>query len=244
MKVLCIVQARLTSSRLPDKVVMPLGKAGKTIAEHVYERLSMSSFIDCVVFAIPTGERNDDLEQFLTKRGIPCYRGSEENVQERFIGCIREYHPEIVVRATSDNPFVDWIQADCQIEGLKDCDYVSSEGAPLGTGVEVFYAEGLEEAYRLVSSDREREHVTPYLYTHPERFQVKRVPYHLPLKKSYRLTVDTDHDYALAQRVYDAIYDGSPIPNGRIYDWLEAHPEVSGLNADVEQKEGDLIAKR
>jgi len=56
--------------------------------------------------------------------------------------------------------------------------------------------------------------------------------------------VDTDHDYALAQRVYDAIYDGSPIPNGRIYDWLEAHPEVSGLNADVEQKEGDLIAKR
>ena len=189
---MCIVQARLTSSRLPDKVIMPL--AGKTIAEHVFERLSLSRHIDKVVFAIPTGERNDELEQFLEERGIPSFRGSEDNVQERFIGCIREYRPEIVVRATSDNPFVDWEQADRQIEGLEDCDYVSSEGAPLGTGVEVFYAEGLEEVYRLAESDREREHVTPYLYTHPERFRVKRVPYHLKLDGSYRLTVDTDHD--------------------------------------------------
>ena len=232
MKVLCIVQARLTSSRLPDKVIMPL--AGKTIAEHVFERLSLSRHIDKVVFAIPTGER----------RGIPSFRGSEDNVQERFIGCIREYQPEIVVRATSDNPFVDWEQADRQIEGLEDCDYVSSEGAPLGTGVEVFYAAGLEEAYRLAESDREREHVTPYLYTHPERFRVKRVPYHLKLDGSYRLTVDTDHDYALAQRIYEALYDGKPIANERIYAWLAEHPEVSHLNDDVEQKEGDLIAKR
>ena len=244
VKVLCIVQARLTSSRLPDKVIMPLGKGGKTIAEHVYERLSMSRHIDHVVFAIPTGERNDELEQFLEKRGIPSFRGSEDNVQERFIDCIRAYQPSIVVRATSDNPFVDWQQADLQIEGLKDCDYVSSDGAPLGTGVEVFYAEGLEEAYRLAESERDREHVTPYLYTHPERFRVKRVPYHLPQSGDYRLTVDTDHDYVLAQRIYDALYDGTPIPNEQIYVWLSAHPEVCRLNADVEQKEGDLIARR
>lgn len=243
-KVLCIVQARLTSSRLPDKVIMPLGMGGKTIAEHVYERLALSRHIGRVVFAIPTGARNDELEQFLKERGIPSFRGSEDNVQERFIGCIRQYRPEVVVRATSDNPFVDWLQADRQIEGLTDCDYVSSEGAPLGTGVEVFYAEGLEEAYRLAECDREREHVTPYLYTHPERFRVKRVPYHLPQVGHYRLTVDTDHDYALAQRIYDALYDGAPIANERIYAWLAAHPDVSHLNDDVEQKEGDLIARR
>lgn len=244
VKVLCIVQARLTSSRLPDKVVMPLGKAGKTIAEHVYERLCRSQRIDKVVFAIPTGERNDELEQFLMARDIPCFRGSEDNVQERFIGCIRQNQPEIVVRATSDNPFVDWQQADLQIEALKGCDYVTTKGAPLGTGVEVFYAEGLEEAYRLVTSDREREHVTPYLYTHPERFLVKHIPYRLSLQDNYRLTVDTDNDYQLAQRVYDALYDGEPIANERIYEWLVAHPDVSHLNADVEQKEADLISKR
>ena len=244
MRVLCVVQARLTSSRLPDKVVMPLGKAGKTIAEHVYERLSQSQKIDKVVFAIPTGERNDELELFLEQRGIPSFRGSEDNVQERFIGCIRQYQPEIVVRATSDNPFVDWQQADLQIEALSGCDYVTTKGAPLGTGVEVFYAEGLEEAYRLVSSDREREHVTPYLYTHPERFQVKHIPYRLSLKSDYRLTVDTDEDYRLAQQVYDALYDDAPIANELIYNWLAAHPDVSHLNDAVEQKEGDLIARR
>ena len=223
---------------------MPLGKAGKTIAEHVYERLSQSQKIDKVVFAIPTGERNDELEQFLEERGIPSFRGSEDNVQERFIGCIRQYQPEIVVRATSDNPFVDWQQADLQIDALSGCDYVTTKGAPLGTGVEVFYAEGLEEAYRLVSSDREREHVTPYLYTHSERFQVKHIPYRLSLESDYRLTVDTDEDYRLAQQVYDALYDGTPTTNERIYDWLAAHPDVSHMNAAVEQKEGDLIARR
>ncbi len=244
VRVLCIVQARLTSSRLPDKVIMPLGKGGKTIAEHVYERLSQSRYIDQVVFAIPTGERNDELELFLKEKGIPCFRGSENDVQERFLDCIRKYQPEIVVRATSDNPFVDWMLADCQIEALRDCDYVTSEGAPLGTGVEVFYAAGLEEARKLLSSDREREHVTPYLYTHPERFKVKRVPYYLTLTESYRLTVDTDHDYALAQRVYDALYAGEPIANEQVYAWLTAHPEVGRLNADVEQKEGELIRER
>ena len=83
VKVLCIVQARLTSSRLPDKVVMPLGRQGKTIAEHVFERLSCSRHIDQVVFAIPTGERNDELETFLTERHMPCFRGSEDNVLAR-----------------------------------------------------------------------------------------------------------------------------------------------------------------
>ena len=244
VKVLCIVQARLTSSRLPDKVVMPLGRQGKTIAEHVFERLSCSRHIDQVVFAIPTGERNDELETFLTERHIPCFRGSEDNVLERFIGCIRQYQPEIVVRATSDNPFVDWHQADLQIEALQEADYVSVKGCPLGTGVEVFWTRALEEAYANVSSDREREHVTPYLYLHPELFRINRIPYRISLKTDYRLTVDTDQDYALAQRVYEALYEGQPIPNEQVYAWLEAHPEVSSLNAGVEQKEGDLISKR
>ncbi len=255
VKVLCIVQARLTSSRLPDKVVMPLGKdmsagtvsddhAGKTIAEHVYARLSLSKHIDKVVFAIPVGACNDALERFLNEKGIPCFRGSEDNVLERFHDCIKVYQPEIVVRATSDNPFVDWKQADRQIEALPGYDYVSTTGCPLGTGVEVFYAKGLEEAYQQASSDREREHVTPYLYLHPELFKVRRIPYRLTLNGDYRLTVDTDRDYEVAGRIYEALYDGYPIPNERIYQYLDAHPEVSRLNADVEQKEKDLISKR
>lgn len=244
VKVLCIVQARLTSSRLPDKVIMPLGREEMTIAEHVFQRLSLSRHIDKVVFAIPTGGRNDALETFLQDKGIPCFRGSEDNVLERFYRCMEAYRPEIVVRATSDNPFVDWQQADLQIEALSGCDYVTSAGAPLGTGVEVFHAQGLAEAYRCASSDREREHVTPYLYLHPELFSVMRIPYRMPVQSSYRLTVDTDQDYALARQVYEALYAGTPIVNEQVYAYLDAHPEVSGLNADVEQKESDLISRR
>lgn len=223
---------------------MTLGKSGKTIAEHVYERLSLCQHIDKVVFAIPVGKNNDALAIFLEAKGIPCFRGSEENVLERFYDCVNNYEPEVVVRATSDNPFVDWIQADRQIEGLPGFDYVSSEGAPLGTGVEVFYASGLYEAYRQASSDREREHVTPYLYLHPELFKVHKIPYHLPLKNDYRLTVDTDEDLEVAQHVYDALYDGHPINNRQVYQFLDTHPEICQLNKGVEQKEQDLINKR
>lgn len=238
------MQARLTSSRLPDKVVMPLGKSDKTIAEHVYERLNLCKHIDKVVFAIPTGERNNALEVFLKQKDIPCFRGSEDHVLERFYHCILAYKPEVVVRATSDNPFVDWIQVDNQIESLSGYDYVSSKDAPLGTGAEVFYAKGLCEAYDHASSDREREHVTPYLYLHPELFRIKRIPYHLPLTKDYRLTVDTDEDYEVAQFIYNALYEGSPIKNEQVYRYLDTHPEVSCLNKDIEQKESDLIRKR
>ena len=244
VKTLCIIQARLTSSRLPDKVLMKLGNSGKTIAEHVYERLCLCQQIDKVVFAIPTGERNDPLETFLRDRHIPLFRGSEENVLERFYYCIRSFEPEIVVRATSDNPFVDWIQIDHQIESLPGSDYVSLKGAPLGTGAEVFYAQGLYEAYEHVSTDREREHVTPYLYLHPELYKVRTIPYHLPLKNDYRLTVDTDKDFDVAQHIYETLYHGVPVPNERIYQYLDAHPEIRVLNKDVEQKEMDLISKR
>lgn len=223
---------------------MTLGTSGKTIAEHVFERLSLCQHIDKTVFAIPIGNNNDDLESFLKEHDIPCFRGSEDHVLERFYRCVKSYDPEIVVRATSDNPFVDWIQVDRQIESLPGYDYVSSQGAPLGTGVEVFYARGLYEAYDHVSSDREREHVTPYLYLHPELYKVNKIPYYLPLARDYRLTVDTDEDYEVAQHVYKSLYDGRPIPNEKVYQYLDAHPEICQLNKNVEQKELDLINKR
>lgn len=244
MKVLCVVQARLTSSRLPNKVMMPLGKSGMTIVEHVYHRLSLCGNIDKVVFAIPVGETNDALAALLAEKDIPCFRGSEENVLERFYSCVKTYDPEIVVRATCDNPFVDWMQVQREIESLPGHDYVSSAGAPLGTSVEVFYAKGLYQAYDNASSDIEREHVTPYLYLHPELFKTMKVPYHLDLSSDYRLTVDTDLDYEVARRIYDDLYYGSPIPNSEVYEYLDEHTEVRTLNAGVIQKEQELIAKR
>lgn len=160
---LCIVQARLTSSRLPNKVLMQLGDSKLSILEHVYQRLSQSRKIDKIVIAIPETPLNDKLAAFLDDKGISYIKGSEDNVLERFYQCAIQYKPQIVVRATSDNPFVDWRQIDNMIDSLGENDYISSENAPLGTSASVFYAEALYAAYENAETDIEKEHVTPYI---------------------------------------------------------------------------------
>ena len=237
VKTLCIVQARLTSTRLPNKVLMELGNTGKSIAEHVFERLRAANKIDEVVFAIPDTSSNDMLAEYLEKHSIPYFRGDENNVLERFYQVAKHYNPEIIVRATCDNPCVDWKQLDILISGLPGNDYVSSLGAPLGTSAEVFYAHALYDAYEKAGTEVEKEHVTPYIYRHPESFKLAKVVYHLNVdKEKYRLTVDTEQDYKVIDMVYSALYVGQPIANELIYDYLTLHDDVRTINANVEQK--------
>lgn len=236
VKTLCIIQARLTSTRLPKKVMMPLGNAGKSILEHAYERLSLAKHIDKVVFAIPDSSMNDELAEFMGNKNIEYYRGSEEDVLDRFYQCAIKYSPEVVVRATCDNPFVDYNIADDLWEHLEDNDYVYCKNVPLGTGVEVFTMKALAKSFNEAITGPEHEHVTPYIYTHQDKFKTFGRDFGLP---SYRLTVDEERDYELANRIYDALYQGFPIPNSEVYDYLERHPELLTLNTEVHQKKFD-----
>lgn len=236
VKCLCIVQARLTSTRLPNKILQLLGNSNKSILEHVFERLSASKQIDKIVFAIPDTSSNDALADFLSRKGFEFVRGDEENVLSRFMLAASKYKPEVIVRATCDNPFVDWKLADLKIEALKDNDYVKSEGAPLGTSEEVFRYSALEEAFAHAKEPSEFEHVTPYIYRHPEIFSIVTVPYYLQVKSKYRLTVDTVEDFRLVTTLYEHLYKGEPILNTEVYDFLDAHPEIMSINADVIQK--------
>lgn len=237
VKTLCIVQARLTSTRLPNKVLMELGGTGLSIAEHVNQRLNSSKFIDQVLFAIPDTPSNDLLADFFSVHNISYIRGSENNVLDRFYQAALQYQPEVIVRATCDNPFVDWEQLDALISNLPGYDYVSSLGAPLGTSAEVFYAKALFEAHENAQTEVEQEHVTPYIYRHPEHFKVAKVPYHLNVEKErYRLTVDTELDFEVADTLYKVLYKGEPVKNGDVYDYLEAHPAVREKNIEVVQK--------
>ena len=163
---LCIVQARLTSSRLPEKVLMELGNSGLSILEHVNMRLNKSLKIDKVVFAIPDTPLNDKLADFLENKKIEYCRGSENDVLGRFYHCAEKYNPELIVRATCDNPCVDWHLADEMIENWGDADYMYCKETPLGTSVEVFTKHALNEAYHHAKTPEEREHVCPcLLYT-------------------------------------------------------------------------------
>ena len=231
VKVLCIVQARLTSSRLPNKVLMTLGDSGLTILEHVNLRLKQSKYIDKVVFAIPDSPLNDKLASFMDEKGIEYTRGSEDDVLDRFYQCTKGYNPEIVVRATCDNPFVDWTLCDTLIEKLGEYDYVGCKDTPLGTSLEVFTMESLEKAYQFATTEPEKEHVTPYII---QKMNSTFIPFN---GLSYRLTVDEERDFYVANTLYMNLYNGCPIQNTEVYDYLNSHPELAHYNQEVHQKQ-------
>lgn len=233
---LCIIQARLTSTRLPNKVLMPLGDTGISLLEHTYQRLKVVRNIDQVVFAIPDTKENDKLEEFLKSKGINSFRGDEDNVLKRFYECAMKYHPNIVVRATCDNPCVDFEEAARLIDALTGYDYAATANAPLGTAVEAFKFEALYRAYNEAKSDIEKEHVTPYLYRHEEIFKVLRLPYSNIQPIKLRLTVDTEKDLELVNHIYSALYKGDVFSNELIYNYLAKNPRLLDLNSEVQQK--------
>lgn len=232
VRTLCIVQARLTSSRLPKKVLTKLGDSGLTLLEHVYARLSLAQKIDKIVFAIPDTPMNDDLASFLCEKRIAYYRGSENNVLQRFFDCAKIYNPDIIVRATCDNPCVDWNIVDELIESLGNDDYISYQKAPIGTSVEVFKIGALIKSYQSAKLPQDLEHVTPYIYKNNKDFKCKSLIYNGAV---YRLTVDEESDLKLVDCIYKKIYRGFPIPNIDIYNLLEKYPDLVNLNSFVSQ---------
>ena len=231
VKVLCVVQARLTSSRLPNKVLMTLGDSELSILEHVYKRLNMSKHIDKVVFAIPDSAMNDSLAEFMENKGITFTRGSEDNVLDRFYQCAKKYEPQLVVRATCDNPFVDWELGDKLIESLDGNDYVGCKDTPLGTSMEVFTMASLEKAHKYATSEPEHEHVTPYII---QKMKSSQISYN---GLSYRLTVDEERDFYVANTLYKELYRGEPISNDKVYEYLANHPDLANYNREVHQKQ-------
>ena len=238
VKTICIVQARQTSSRLKGKVLLPLGKGGKTIVEHIYERLSTPSLVDKVVFAIPDTSENDELELFLISHGLEYYRGDEKNVLKRFIKGIELYNPVNVIRATADNPLVDFEKADDFIHAFeeKKASYAQYINTPLGVALEIVKAKALIEAYKNSTESFEREHVTPYVYMHPDRFVLYDFEYSSMDLGHYRLTVDTPEDYQLMQSVYEALYNNVPIRISDALAYLDQHKGLMTINKSIVQK--------
>jgi spore coat polysaccharide biosynthesis protein SpsF len=235
VKVLCIVQARLTSSRLPDKVLQKLGYTNLSLLEHLYFRLQQSKKIDQIVFAIPNTPLNDLLAEFLDNQNISYSRGDENNVLKRFYECTKKYSSQLIVRSTCDNPCVDWRVADNLIEAIGNNDYVSGIGGPIGTSLEVFTTNALKKAFIEAKDDVSKEHVTPYIYRNPELFKTDKIHYYLKLKGSFRLTVDTKEDMKLINIIYENLYKGFPIANVDIYKFLDDNPELLEINNEIKQ---------
>ncbi len=193
-RVVAIVQARMGSTRLPGKVMREVG--GEPLIGHLLDRLERCTSLDAVVVAIPTGD--EPLLGYLKERGAAIYEGSEEDVLERYVGAAKESGADVVVRITSDCPLIDPVLVDRVVRFFLagNFDYASNSlerGFPRGLDVEVMSREALERAHVEAKGGDEREHVTLYLYRHPEQFRLGSF--------ERRLTVDTMEDFVQVERL-------------------------------------------
>ena len=241
MRRVVIVQARMTSTRLPGKVLMDL--AGKPLLERQLERLTRCERADEVVLAVTTNADDDALVDLARRLGLRWHRGSEHDVLERYAGAAREAAADVVVRVTSDCPLIDPEETDAVIAALESerCDYASNileRTLPRGLDTEALWRDVLERVERLATSAAAREHVTWFVHSErPDLFVLRSVrrPY---AAADLRWTVDTPQDLALVRRLYEELgiaYRRVSLPE--ILDHVRAHPELAAINAEVAQKD-------
>jgi len=236
-----VTQARTTSTRLPGKVLLDLG--GRSVLDRHLDRLAGTGYP--VFVATTTNATDDPVAALAERRGVGVFRGDEQDVLSRFAGCARVHELDVVVRVTSDCPFVDpeLVRRGVQMYLAADDarTYVANtleRTFPRGMDFEVFSAEALREADARAVSLAEREHVTPYLYHHPDgTMNLRNLAWHQD-KSGYRVTLDTEDDLRLA-RVLVEEYAAQDLDCAEIIEVLDAHPEVAALNRHIEQKKLD-----
>ena len=209
--IVCIIQARMGSSRLPGKVLKQI--CGQPMLGWVVKRASRSRLISSIIVATTIDPGDDMIEAFCKSEGIPCFRGSEFDVLDRYYQAAKAQHADIVVRLTADCPFIDAALIDETIEKLLEtkADFAANRlpppyqrTYPIGLDTEVATFKALETAWKLAEKPFEREHVMPYLYDPQNTFKVMVID----ADKNYgnqRWTVDTPEDLEFIQASYEKI---------------------------------------
>ena len=243
MKTVAIIQARMGSSRLPGKVLMNL--QGKTVVAHVIERVQEACAVDEVVLAT-TERRGDDLlaEEGETL-GVRVFRGSETDVLGRFHGTALQAGADLIVRITADCPLFDgalleeMLQRRHTLPTGEEPDYLSNtlrRTYPRGLDAEIFSFKVLDLAHREARENFEREHVTPFIYNRPDRFRLLGHEGRTDLS-GYRWTLDTPEDWLFMREVFSLLSGtGQKVSTAAVLNLLRERPELSELNARIEQK--------
>ena len=240
-KIAAIIQARITSTRLPGKVLMDI--EGKPMLWHVINRLKFSEKLDNIILAIPDTKESDVLEKFVKENNIKYFRGSKEDVLSRYYETAKKFKIDVIVRITSDCPLIDPKIVDLVIQKHLDSetDYTSNtleRTFPRGLDVEVFNFKVLEKTQKEARKNYQREHVTPYIYEHPEIFELQHIEAKGKLRRpDLRLTVDTKEDLQLIKEIYRRLYKPKKIFYGeKIIDLLKKHQQLTLINKNIKQK--------
>jgi spore coat polysaccharide biosynthesis protein SpsF len=239
-RVLVVVQARVGSTRLPGKVLLPVG--GAPLLQRMMERLAFCETAFDRVVATTTDTADDILVTLCDRLEIPVFRGHPTDLLDRHVQAARAFGADVVVKIPSDCPLVDPRVVDeviaFSLARRSHLDFVSNlhpQSWPDGNDVEVMSRDALETAHREATEAHEREHTTPFLWDHPERFRIGNVAWSSgrDLSKTHRLTVDWAEDLALVDAVFRALHrDGAPpFSVEAIVSLLDAHPMLHALNA-------------
>lgn len=233
-----IIQARTGSSRLPNKVFRNL--CDKPLLWHVVNRLKASKMIDRIILATTRNQNDNILENWAIENNIPCFRGSENNVLDRYYQAASYFSAQTIVRITADDPFKDPDIIDNVIKLFKEdnLDFANNNNPPTfpeGLDTEVFSFKALQMAWKGSDDDFEKEHVTQYFYRNPSIFRQECLRNSSDL--SYlRWTIDTSADWEMAEAVYNKLFNDKKIFKMLdILELLEKEPDIAKININVER---------
>jgi len=231
----CIIQARMGSSRLPGKVMQKIDNSN-TVLDYVIKQLKSAKKIEKILVATTNLIEDNVICDYLNSQNIESYRGSSEDVLDRYYQCAKKFSIDTIVRITADNPLIDPNIVDLIVNDYEnnECDYATNtlhRTFPYGTEVEVFSFEVLEKAWKNAKKPSEREHVTPFIRNTQNGFKLINTEYQKNLSH-LRYTVDRIEDLKLVKEIVKNIVT-RPILIQSILDLYKNKPEIFEINKNV-----------
>jgi spore coat polysaccharide biosynthesis protein SpsF len=241
LRTVAIVQARMTSTRLPGKVLLPI--LGQPMLALQIERMRRAQLVDLIVVATTINAFDEPIVDFCKQHALPCFRGSEDDVLSRYAQAAIVYEADAIMRITSDCPLIEPALMNQAVSNFAQAqgqlDYISNmlkPTFPYGLAVEIFSREALRQAQACAVQPAEREHVTPYIYRHPEQFRLQNISYSADLSH-HRWTVDTPEDFDLVSKIFSVLYPNNPQFNMQdVLNLLEENVAWPSINQHVKQK--------
>jgi len=242
MKVTAIIQARMTSTRLPGKVLMEV--MGRPLLSYQVERLRFSKRIADIIIATTVNREDDPIAELARMEGVDLFRGSELDVLDRYYQAAKLGNSRHIARFTADCPLIDPKICDQLVEKyfFKQADYLCmGPSFAEGLGCELFSFAALEKAWEEADLKSEREHVTRYFHNHLDKFHCITIENETDDSK-YRVTVDEKKDFLVVKALFENLYvkNEEPCSISEIKNFLDVHPEIFSLNAGIVRNEGLL----
>jgi spore coat polysaccharide biosynthesis protein SpsF len=235
--IVTVIQARTGSSRLPNKVMLSL--CGKPLLLRMVERVMKAKLSGTVVIATSTNGEDDSIEELCYKEKLNCFRGHPTDLLDRHYFAAKKFHADAVAKIPSDCPLIDPKIIDLVYKYFLDhyFDFVSNlhpPSFPDGNDVEIMSFNTLETAWKESSKDFEREHTTPFIWEHPERFKIGNIKWKtgLDFSSTHRWTIDYEEDYIFIRTVFEELYfKNSNFDMFEILNLLEKKSFIADINS-------------